>query len=186
MRGKSFAGGLGDAPEMFLAWGRDTWEWGREGKKKSPLVSLARWFSTGGDGASPGNIWQCQETLLVVTAGEDATGLWWVRKGVIAERLTGVGPTPPHTHTAAGDPAQTSVVLRLKTVSSAISRWMEARHLDEENSVKPPLQMRQFKCTFKLDLQGGTSHLCLKLCWRQTDDGMPAFKLRALSFTSCN
>lgn len=33
---------------MFLAWGRDSWEWGREGKRKSLLlVSAAQCFSTG-------------------------------------------------------------------------------------------------------------------------------------------
>lgn len=33
---------------MFLAWGRDTREWGQEGKREWPLVSVAQWFSAGG------------------------------------------------------------------------------------------------------------------------------------------
>ena len=46
-----------------------------------------------GDGASPGDIWQCLETHLVVTGnggeqGGDATGIWWVEAKAAPEYLT--------------------------------------------------------------------------------------------------
>lgn len=54
------------------------------------------------------------------------------------------------------------------------------------DSLKPPTQVRDSECAFQIDLLGGTSHWCLKLHWREPDCGVPAFKLKALSFTSCN
>ena len=64
--------------------------------------------------SSPGNIWQCPETFLVVTfVGKGATGIWWAESRMLLNTLQCTGQ-PPLNPTSENFLPQTSIVLRMR------------------------------------------------------------------------
>lgn len=100
----------------------------------------------GGAWGAPTHIWQCLETLCVVTTGGGATGIWWVEARVLLDIPPCTGQSQPPTITGPNVKSKISVGPHLK--NSGLNRSEDLFHLTKIYRRKNKIYCVLFLSTF--------------------------------------